>query len=141
MGNMIDVDYTVFIQLVNFLITIVVLNFILIKPVRQQISARNDLTAGYAADIEKFTAEASEKISGYEAALSEARAQASLSRDSIKSEGLAKEHELIQIAQNDAQAYLQSSREQTARDAKAAMGSLLSQVNDFANKAMKKILG
>lgn len=141
MGNMIDLDPTLFIQLANFLITIVVLNFLLIKPVRDQISARKDLTAGYAADIENFTAEASQKLSTYEATLAEARAHAAVSRDAIKAEGLSKEQELLQAAHSEAQSFLLSSREQTAKDAKAAMSSLLSQVNDFAAKAMKKILG
>ncbi len=141
MGNMIDIDVTIVVQLVNFLIAVVVLNYLLIKPVREQIAARKDLTAGYASDIETFTAEANQKITGYEAALAEARSQASVNRDAIKAEGLARQHELLEQAQNDAQAFLLSSREQTAKEAKAAMTSLLSQVTVFADKAMKKILG
>lgn len=141
MENMINLDHTLVIQLVNFLITIVVLNYLLIKPVRNQIAARKDLTAGYANEVEKFTAEASAKISNYESALADARAQAALSREALKAEGAATEQKLVQAAQADAQAYLQSSREQVSKDAKAAMDSLLSQVNDFASKAMSKILG
>lgn len=141
MDNMIDLDMTLFIQLANFLIAIVVLNFLLIKPVREQIAARSALTAGYAADIEKFAAEASEKLSGYEAALSDARAKATLSRDAIKAEGAAKEQLLLQTAHSEAQAFLTASREETAKEAKAATDSLLSQVNEFAKTAMSKILG
>lgn len=141
MGNMIDIDMTILIQLVNFLITIVVLNYLLIKPVREQIAARSSLTAAYMADIEKFTADASEKISGYESALSEARAKAALTRDAIKAEGVATEQQLIEAAHSEASSYLQSSREETAREAKAAMDSLLKQVNTFATQAINKILG
>lgn len=141
MDNMIDLDVTIFIQLINFLITIVVLNFLLIQPVRKQLSARNALTSGYAADIEKFTSEASEKLSGYEAALADARAAAAQARDTIKAEGSAREMELVHKAQAEAQVFLQTSRDETAKDAQAAMNSLLSQVNDFAKTAMKKILG
>lgn len=141
MGNMIDLDITIVVQLVNFLIAVVGLHYILIKPVRQQISARKDLTAGYTTDIETFTAEAEEKIAGYEQSLADARAQAALSRDTFKTEGLAKQNDLLEAAQAQAQAFLTSSRDQAAKDAKAAMGSLLSQVNVYAEKAMKKILG
>lgn len=141
MDNMIFLDFTLFIQLANFIIAIVVLNFLLIKPVREQIAARSALTAGYAADIDKFTDGASEKISTYERALAEARAQATLARDAIKADGNAKELELLQAAQAEASAFLHSSREDTAKQAKAAMTSLLSQVNAFADQAMKKILG
>lgn len=141
MGNMIDLDITIVVQLINFLIAIVGINYLLVKPVRQQITARNELTAGYATDIEKFTAEASEKISGYESALYEARSRASVSRDAIKAEGVMKGQELVEQAQSEAQTFLQSSREQTAKEVKAAMDSLLSQVDVFASSAMKKILG
>lgn len=141
MGNMIDLDVTIFVQLANFLITLVVLNYLLIKPVRDQIAARSALTSGYASDIERFTSQAEEKLSGYEAALSEARSKASQARESIKAEGAAKEQSVLQAAHLEAQSFLQSSREQTAREAKAATDSLLANVNVYAEKALSKILG
>lgn len=141
MDNMIDLDPTLLVQLINFLITIVVLNFLLIKPVREHLAARNALTQGLAKDVASFTADADGKIKGYESALSEARSQASLTRDAVKAQGAAQEQELLNAAHAEAQRYLQSSREETARQAKAATDTLLSQVNAFAETAMKKILG
>jgi F-type H+-transporting ATPase subunit b len=141
MGDMIDFNMTLFIQLVNFLVTVVVLNFLLIKPVRDQIAARGSLTASYTVDIEKFTGEASNKISAYETALSEARAAASLAREAIKAEGLAREKQLVEAAHGEASAFLTSSREKTSKEAKAAMKSLRSQANAYAAQAMNKILG
>ena len=141
MDNMISLDSTLFIQMANFLITLVVLNFLLIKPVRQQIAARSALTSGYLSDIEKFNAEAAAKVSAYEASLADARAKASLARDGLKAEGLAQEQSMLQSAHAEAQAYLQASKKQVAADAKAAMNTLLSQVNVYAAKAVDKILG
>ena len=141
MDRMIDIDFTLVIQLVNFLITIVVLNFLLIKPVREQISARSALTSGYVSDIEKFSAEASTKVSAYEASLAEARAKASLARDALKAEGQAQEQVLLQAAQAETQAFLRSSKEKTAKEAEAAKNALLSQVDTYAAKAAAKILG
>ena len=141
MDNMINLDHTIIIQLVNFLITLVVLNFLLIRPVRNQIAERNTLVQTQSGHIAEFTSQASEKLSSYEKSLSEARNQASLARDALKAEGNVREHELLQAAQNEAQAYLQSSREEVAKDVKTAMNTLQSQVNDFADKAISKILG
>ena len=141
MDRMIDIDFTLFIQLVNFLITMVVLNFLLIKPVREQISARGALTSGYVSDIEKFSAEASAKVSSYEASLAEARAKASVARDALKAEGQAQEQALLQTAQAETQAFLRSSKEKTAKQAEAAKNALLSQVDTYAAKAAAKILG
>ena len=141
MDNMISLDSTLFIQMANFLITLVVLNIILIKPVRQQIAARSALTSGYLSDIEKFNAEAAAKVSAYETALADARAKASLARDNLKAEGQTQEQSMLQSAHAEAQAYLQASKKQVAADAKAAMNTLLSQVNVYAAKAVDKILG
>ena len=141
MGNMINLDGTLFIQLANFLITLVVLNFLLIGPVRRQIAARSALTSGYLSDIEKFNADAATKVSTYESALADARTKASVARDALKAEGQAQEQAMVQAAHSEAQTYLRSSKEQTAADAKAAMKTLLSQVNVYAAKAVDKILG
>jgi F-type H+-transporting ATPase subunit b len=141
MDNMIRLDWTLFIQMANFLITLVVLNYLLIKPVREQIAARKALTSGYAADIEAFSSNASEKLSGYETALAEARVQAGAARESIKAQGAAQEQKIIQAAHADAHSYLQSSRAETAKDVQAAMNTLLAQVNNLADKAASRILG
>jgi F-type H+-transporting ATPase subunit b len=138
---MMNLDHTLLIQLVNFLIAMVVLNWVLIKPVRNQIAARKAIVAGYEESIDKFTADAAAKISNYESSLAEARTQASLAREALKAEGAVAEQNLVRAAHDEAQAYLQTSREQVAKDAKAATDALLSQVNVFAAKAMNKILG
>lgn len=141
MGNMIELDITLVIQLVNFLITIVALNYLLIKPVRNQITARSALISEYTGIIEEFNAKASKKLATYETALAEARKEAALTREHIKTHGIEAEKEMIEAANANAQAFLESSREDSARNAKAAMNSLLSQVDGFASKAMSKILG
>jgi len=141
MDNMIDLDKTLLIQMLNFLITLVVLNYLLVKPVREQIAARKALTSGHAADIEAFLAKAAEKLSGYETALAEARAQAGDARESIKAQGTVKEQEILQAAHADAHAYVQSSRAKTAKEVQAAMKTLLSQVDGLAAKAASRILG
>ena len=142
MGDMISIDKVILgIQLINFIITIVVLNYLLIRPVRSQIAARNSLIGGYAAQVEQFTTEASKKLSDYEAALAAARTEATAAREALKEEGQEREQALLAEAQADAQAFVQRERERTAADAKAAMGSLLAQVDVFAGKAVAKILG
>lgn len=140
MENMIELDQTLFIQLGTFLIALVVLNFLLIKPIREQIAARSAFIQGYMADIERFSTEASAKISSYESELSQAREDAGRTREALKAEGAAKEQQLLQAAHSEAQAFIKASKEQVAKDSEAAMKTLLSQVNDYAAKAMSKIL-
>lgn len=140
MGNMIDLDYTIVIQLVNFLVTIIVLNFVLIKPVRTQIAARNSLIENYTSEVEGFTAEAGEKLDSYEKALAKARSDAAVVRDGLKGEGLEAEQAIIAKAHGMTQEYLRSSREETQKSAQKAMTQLSAQVDEFARQAMSRIL-
>lgn len=142
MGDMISIDPTILgIQLINFLVTVIVLNYLLIRPVRAQIAARNSLIGGYSAQVEQFTTEATKKLVDYESALAAARTDATAAREALKAEGQTREQSLLAEAQADAQAFVQQERARTAADAKAAMASLLAQVDVFAGKAVAKILG
>ena len=141
MGNLIEFDNTFLIQLAKFLITLVVLNFLLIKPVREQIAARKALTDGQAADITRFTQTAEAKLVGYEETLSVARTEASKTREATKEDGRKRERELLTAAQADAQTFLQAARADTAREMKAAGDALAARVDTFASQALSKILG
>lgn len=141
MGNLIAFDNTFLIQLANFLITLVVLNFLLIKPVREQIAARKALTDGQAADITRFTQTAETKLVGYEETLSVARTEAAKTREAAKEDGRKRERELLAAAQADAQTFLQAARADTAREMKAAGDALAARVDTFATQAISKILG
>ncbi len=141
MGNMMDLDYTVLIQLMNFLVTIVVLHYLLIKPVRRQIAARKELVAGLTAEIDIFAQETDRKLTDFEAALAEARAQATIARDALKTDGLSTEQAVMDKAQADAQAFLQDSRERVAREMKDVEAALFAQVDAYAEAAASRILG
>lgn len=138
---MINLDFTLLIQLVNFIVTLLVLNALLIRPIREIIKQRADKMSGLVGDTEGFLENANQKLSNYEAALSEARRGASAVREAKKEEGLTKEQELVTAASNEAQAILQASREQVAKDVKAAMDTLKGQVGALAEKATAKVLG
>jgi F-type H+-transporting ATPase subunit b len=141
MGNIINLDITFFFQLANFLITLVVLNILLIRPVRRQIAERTDLTAGYLAEIERFNREAEAKLAACESAQAEARARAVAAREQLKAEGRAREQEILGAAQEEARGFLRASKEDVARQSKAALQSLRGRVEAFAAGAAARILG
>ena len=84
---MIDIDRTFPIQLVNFLITIVGLNVLLIRPIRDKIKERNDLMAGQVGKIEGFNSSAEEKLKGYQTAIDAARQEGLEMRKQMRLEG------------------------------------------------------
>ena len=138
---MIEINSTIFIQLANFLITIVALNYLLIKPVREQIASRKALTEGYLGDVEHFTALAKEKISSYESSLDVARQEATVQRDALKDAGRQHEQTVLADAQAEAQEYIRQSRENVAKQVKAAYADLQKLVPGYADQVVSKIIG
>jgi F-type H+-transporting ATPase subunit b len=140
MDNMISLDHSLFIQLLNFLIAVVVLNFLLIKPVRRQLAERKALTEQLVGEAEAFVGRAADKLLGYETALAEARAAAVQSRDAIKAESEAQQRETISKANDGAAAFLASSRRVCASERKAAGDTLLAGADKYADMVVRNIL-
>ncbi|MDR2125018.1 MAG: hypothetical protein LBP38_08600 [Desulfovibrio sp.] len=140
MDNMISLDHSLFIQLLNFLIAVVVLNFLLIKPVRRQLAGRKTLTEQLVNETEAFVGRAADKLRGYETALAEARAAAVQARDAIKAESEAQQRETIGKANDSAAAFLTSSRRLCAAECKTAAATLLAGADGYAELVVRNIL-
>ncbi|MBZ2170998.1 MAG: ATP synthase F0 subunit B [Desulfovibrio sp.] len=138
---MIDLNITFFFQLVNFLVTLVVLNAILIRPVRDIIRQRRDKMSGLLGESEQFAGQADTKLKNYEATLVKARAEATAERDKARAEGVAREQVILADAGRQAQDYLEKSRQEVAAQVKTAMDTLKGQVDALAAKATAKVLG
>lgn len=138
---MIELNFTFFVQLVNFLIALLVLNLILFRPIRGILRKRADLMASRLEEIERFSNAAEEKISSYEASLDEARKQAQEIRGKLKEEGYAEEKSLVEAAMKEAAGVIKAARDKYEQEKSAALKSLESKVNDYAAKVASKILG
>lgn len=70
---MIDLDISFFIQLANFIITLLVLNLLMFRPIREIIRRRAELMSDQLSKVENFNGQAETKVKDYEAALDSAR--------------------------------------------------------------------
>jgi len=136
----IDFDVTFFIQLANFLVTLVVLNYLLIKPVRTFIQKRRDMIAGNLGEIEHFTSSAEERLNAYEASLDEARTSATKARDALKAEAQQNEHALLASAQARAQDVIKAAKSEAAQQAETALADLKKKIPVFADQIVTKVL-
>ena len=138
---MIDIDITIVVQLVNFIVTLFVLNFLLIRPIRGIIKQRAEAMSGMISEAENFTQNAEEKLKKYEAALAEARAAGVEERIRFKDEAVAEEKSILETAGKEAQDSLGAARTEISAQAKSALEGLKGQVGPLAQKAADKILG
>jgi len=134
-------DKTIFIQAANFLITIVVLNVLLIKPIREIISKRKGLMADQLEKIEGFNSSAESKMEDYESQLAVARKEANDIRTGKKEEATAEELSLMSAAGEEASGTIKAARTEIKSQVKGAMEQLTKDVDKFAEAATGKILG
>ncbi|TVM17582.1 hypothetical protein DPQ33_08005 [Oceanidesulfovibrio indonesiensis] len=138
---MIDLDITVVVQLINFLITLVVLNYLLVKPIRAKMKERADSIDAMTAEVEKFNEQAENKLQNYEEALAEARKAGTGERIKMKEAGEAEQDSILAAAQETAQDDLTKARSEIESQTKVALEKLRSQVDAMAAKAADKVLG
>lgn len=138
---MIDLDYSFFIQFVNFIITLLVLNLLLFGPIREMIRQRGQLMADKLGKIEEFSAQAEAKMRDYQAALVGARKEGVDIRNGLKAEGVKEEQGIVSVAGQEAAAALKAARADIAAQTEGVLSQLKKDVEQYAAKATEKILG
>jgi F-type H+-transporting ATPase subunit b len=138
---MISVDFTLFIQMANFILLILVLNAILYKPIRKILIERKRKIHGYEEGIETLQRDASESEQSFQAKISEARQQGVQEKEALKQTGQEEEKRLIDEINQKAQAELETVRVQIAKDAEDARRGLEKEIGAFSGTIAEKILG
>ena len=118
-------DKTIFIQGLNFIVMIFLLNVVLIKPIREIIKKRKGLMSDQL-----------EQMQGFNASKEAARI-----RNVAKEAGVAEEHDLLSVAGEEASNTLQAARAEIKNQVAAAMDQLTKDVEKYAEQATGKILG
>ncbi len=137
---MIELNITFFIQLVNFLILLAVLNLILYRPIRGIIKQRQERLAGYMSDIEKFNLEAEEKLKNYEEQLNLARTEASKLRNEFKAEGVKEEQTLLAKAKEEAQKKVSEARMELDKQIASVKKELMAKIEEYAKLVAQKVM-
>ncbi|WP_319582420.1 ATP synthase F0 subunit B [uncultured Pseudodesulfovibrio sp.] len=134
-------DKTIFIQGLNFIVMIFLLNVVLIRPIREIIKKRKGLMSDQLEKIEGFNSSAAKKVADYEVQLAEARKAAGEIRNAAKDEGVAQEQAMLAEAGKEASSLIKANRAEIQSEVKTAMEQLTKDVYDYAEKATGKILG
>ena len=127
---MVDLNITLWIQLANFLVTLVVLHYLLISPIRKIIRKRKDNVEGLIGEIEAFTAEKQQLLDEYESELRKAREAAAIYRKDGKVMG-----ELER-----AQSEVRTTQAAVRADAGVTRRALQAKMHEFTEAAMAKLL-
>ena len=127
---MVDLNITLWIQLANFLVTLVVLNYLLISPIRKIIRKRKDNVEGLIGEIEAFTAEKQQLLDEYESEL----------RKDGKVMGELERARIFDAASKDAQSEVRTTQAAVRADAGVTRRALQAKMHEFTEAAMSKLL-
>jgi F-type H+-transporting ATPase subunit b len=134
-------DWTVGIQIINFLVILWILNLILYRPIRNILRQRKEKIDGLEASIETYNEDAQEKDTAFAAGIKEARAKGQNEKEALLQAAAEEEKEIIAKVNEKAQAELADIRERISREAETAKSALQAKVDEFSSDICQKILG
>lgn len=137
---MIDLNITLWFQLANFLITLVVLNYLLIAPIRKIIRQRKENAMGVLEEVEAFDAEKQQLLDEYESELAKAREAANIYRKDGKIRGERERERIFDAANKDAQTEVRSTQAAVRADAGVTRRALQGKMQEFVDDAVAKLL-
>jgi len=138
---MISVDGTVFIQIVNFIFLIWVLNYILYGPIRNALLQRKEKISGLENTIDTLNRKARKKDDSFAAGIKDARADGLKEKELLITAANDEEKKIIEKINKNAQADMVDMREKIAKNAEAVRNSLQKEIGTFASAISRKILG
>ena len=134
-------DWTLFVQIANFLLIIWVLNIVLFRPIRKILIQRKEKVTSLEQNVEASDKEAKEKNEAFDSGIRDARAKGLSEKNALLNEAAGQEKEIIDKINQKAQADLAEVREKIAKDAEAVRASLQKEIDTFASAIGEKILG
>jgi len=137
----IELDGTLVLQFVNFMILMVVLNALLFKPLRAALKARKETIEGSKAKVQDIDEQVQAQIARYEAQLQDARQQGSQERSALRKTGQEEEVRILGEANRSAAERLQTITAQIQDEANSARQALRGETEALAKEIAGKVLG
>lgn len=138
---MINLDWTLILQFVNFLVLLIILNKLLYRPLLGILEQRRETIDGSHEKAASLQGEIEEKMARYQAQLSDAKAAASAERSKLKQAAVSEETKIMGEAQQKASVRLQAIKDQVAAEATEAGKTLKAEAKDLAGQIATKVLG
>lgn len=138
---MLSVDYTLIIQIANFLVLLLLLNFFLYKPIREMLAKRNKEENALQESIDQYRTRADQNEKGVEEGRVKARKEGVTEKDGLKGQGLEKERGILQEAASAAEEKIGNAKKDMDAKMAEVRKSLEDQVAAFSNELAEKILG
>ena len=138
---MIDINVSLIIQLVNFIVLLIALNFILFNPIRQIMQEREQGIGSALEDAKAAQHRMQSLLEHYNASLAESKQKATATYNAIYQQGLDAQHDMISAERAKAGEMLDKARTEIAAASKTASIDLQKEAERLAQDITSKLLG
>jgi F-type H+-transporting ATPase subunit b len=134
-------DYTLFIQIANFLLLLVLLNAILYRPIRRILKNRRDEMDAFQNKIQALEGKFASYTQRIQAGTAEARKEGLKEKESIKKTGQEEEKLMLREASAKASSKIGETRKEMDEKVKGVRLSLEKEMALFSKELAEKVLG
>ena len=138
---MVDINWTVIPQIINFLILIFALNIVCYKPIRKILLERKAKVDGLTVNIESTSRESEEKDNAFGIGVREARAKGQKEKEVLMQAAAEEEKVIVGKIMDKAREDMAVVKAQIAKDTGEVKAALEKEVDAFADAITQKILG
>jgi F-type H+-transporting ATPase subunit b len=138
---MIDIDKSLLIQIINFLILLITLNFILFKPIRQIMQEREQGISAAFGDAKSAQDRVQSLLDNYNASLAEAKQKATTAYNTLYQQGLDTQRDMIAAERAKAGEMLDKARAEIMAASATARGDLRKEAERLSQDITSKLLG
>ncbi|MDJ0761880.1 MAG: ATP synthase F0 subunit B [Myxococcota bacterium] len=140
-GSIVDLDATLLIQLVIFLLVFLVLKQFLFRPVIDLIEARRKATQGTRSEATALEEEAGRLSDDVEKRLAEIRAEAGREREQMLEEAKRRERDIVTKARDDARNVVVQAKEEAVAQGETVREALKQEIVPLASAVTTKVVG
>ena len=138
---MIEINWTIGLQFLNFLVLMLLLNVLLYRPLRGVLEKRKATVEGGHARARELKEQIDEKMARYQEQLQQAKLKGNEEKAALRSAAAKEEAEILGAARAVAGGRLQAIRGQVQAEAAQAGKELRAQTSALAAQVASKVLG
>ncbi len=138
---MIDINLSMLVQLVNFIVLLIVLNFILFKPIRQIMQEREQGISSALEDAKSAQNRMQSLLDNYNASLADSKQKATATYNTLYQQGLDTQRDMISAERSKAGEMLDKARAEIVAAATSARADLKKESERLSQEITSKMLG
>ena len=139
---MVSISFPIlFLQIVNFLVLLFVLNLVLYKPIRNILKQRKDKFEGLEKSVSATGRQAEEQNKAFIDGIREARAKGQKEKEALVQAATDEENEIVAKINAKAKDEMAKVKAKIVKDTDAVRGALEKEIDTFADTITQKILG